>query len=341
MESIIKKAIETHILEREEITALLKDENINETLFYAADKVRKEYVGDEIHLRGLIEFSNICKRNCLYCGIRCGNKNIKRFRLDEENIVTLAKNATQKGFKTIVLQSGEDPYFTAEILANIISRIKKFNVAITLSTGEMEEREYKLLKDAGADRFLLRIETTNPYLYKKFHPDMSLEHRINCLKTLKKLGYETGTGVLVGLFGQTFESLANDIIFFKEIDADMIGLGPLIVNEDTPLKGGNNGSLNLALKMIAITRLLMPDINIPATTAMETLHPKGRIMALQAGANVIMPNVGDYNEKKLYSLYPGKANVNDDTDTSKEKITALIKSIGRVPSTSFEFRKKV
>ena len=307
MESIIKKAIETHILEREEITALLKDENINETLFYAADKVRKEYVGDEIHLRGLIEFSNICKRNCLYCGIRCGNKNIKRFRLDEENIVTLAKNATQKGFKTIVLQSGEDPYFTAEILANIISRIKKFNVAITLSTGEMEEREYKLLKDAGADRFLLRIETTNPYLYKKFHPDMSLEHRINCLKTLKKLGYETGTGVLVGLFGQTFESLANDIIFFKEIDADMIGLGPLIVNEDTPLKGGNNGSLNLALKMIAITRLLMPDINIPATTAMETLHPKGRIMALQAGANVIMPNVGDYNEKKTLQFIPRKS----------------------------------
>lgn len=341
MENILKKAYETRNLEKDEIVSLLANDNINETLFKAADKVRKEFVGDEIHLRGLIEFSNICKRNCFYCGLRCENKNVERFRLSKEKIVTLAKNAAEKGYKTIVLQSGEDPYFTVEKLADVVSEIKKLDVAITLSVGEMKEKDYRLLKEAGADRFLLRIETTNPVLYEKFHPKMSLKERISCLKTLKKLGYETGTGVLVGLPLQTLESLADDILFFKELDADMIGLGPLIVNEDTPLKGEKNGSLELALKMIAITRLLMPDINIPATTAMETIHPKGRIMALQAGANVIMPNVGDFIEKKLYNLYPGKANVNDDTDTSKEKITALIKSIGRTVSRDFGFRRKV
>ena len=341
MENILKKAYETRNLEKDEIVSLLANDNINETLFKAADKVRKEFVGDEIHLRGLIEFSNICKRNCFYCGLRCENKNVERFRLSKEKIVTLAKNPAEKGYKTIVLQSGEDPYFTVEKLADVVSEIKKLDVAITLSVGEMKEKDYRLLKEAGADRFLLRIETTNPVLYEKFHPKMSLKERISCLKTLKKLGYETGTGVLVGLPLQTLESLADDILFFKELDADMIGLGPLIVNEDTPLKGEKNGSLELALKMIAITRLLMPDINIPATTAMETIHPKGRIMALQAGANVIMPNVGDFIEKKLYNLYPGKANVNDDTDTSKEKITALIKSIGRTVSRDFGFRRKV
>ncbi len=340
MKNILKKAHKTHNLEKDEIISLLADDSINEALYNAADEVRKEFMGDEVHLRGLIEFSNICKRNCLYCGLRCENKNIKRFRLSREKIIALAKNAAEKGYKTVVLQSGEDPYFTAEKLAEIVYEIKKFGAVITLSIGEMKENDYRLLKEAGTDRFLLRIETTDPVLYEKFHPEMSLKERISCLKTLKRLGYETGTGVLVGLPSQSLESLADDILFFKELDADMIGLGPLIVNEDTPLKDEKNGSLDLALKMIAITRLLMPDINIPATTAMETLHPEGRIMALYAGANVIMPNVGDFTEKKLYNLYPGKANVNDDTDKSKEKITELIKSIERTVSTDFGFRKK-
>ncbi len=341
MENIILKAVEAHKLKRDEIVSILADDNINEALFRAADKVRNEFVGDEIHLRGLIEFSNICKRNCFYCGLRCENKDIERYRILEDEIVSYAKNAVEMGYRTIVLQSGEDPYFTAEKLAKTVAEIKKCGAAITLSIGEMDEKDYRLLKEAGADRFLLRIETTDPVLYEKFHPKMSLDNRIKCLKTIKKLGYETGTGVLVGLPNQTLESLADDILFFKELNADMIGIGPLIPHPNTPLKDATQGDFTLALKVMAITRLLMPDINIPATTAMETVNPNGRIIALQSGANVVMPNVTISDYRKKYEIYPNKICINEDESKCRNCIESKIISIGRKISTNFGFRKQI
>lgn len=337
MKDLIKKAEETHELTKDEILKLLSEDS--DELFLAADRVRAKYVGNEVHLRGLIEFSNYCKQNCLYCGFRRDNKNITRYRLTEEQIISFAKDASEQGYKTIVLQSGEDPYFTAEKMAKIISEIKKFDVAITLSIGEKTFKEYEAYRQAGADRFLIRIETTNKDLYAKLDPEMDWNNRLKCIKDIKKLGYEVGTGCLVGLPEQTLESLAQDILFFKEIGADMIGIGPFIPNENTPLKDAKGGSFELALKVMAITRLIMPDVNIPATTAMETLNPNGRIIALQAGANVVMPNVTQGEYRKFYEIYPGKICVNDTPTKCRGCITGKIKSINRCVSESYGFRK--
>lgn len=329
----IQKAKQEHILTKEEIVQLLLCSD-SSFLFQAADEVRKKYIGDEVYLRALVEFSNICHCNCFYCGLRSENKNISRYRLSNDEIIDVAKNAVNLGFKTIVLQSGEDSFYSVDSLSEIIREIKKYDIALTLGIGERTKDEYKALKNAGADRFLLRIETTDKNLYQALHPKMSFENRIKCLYDLKELGYETGTGCLVGLPNQTVESLADDILFFKELDADMIGIGPLIVHPDTPLKSLNNGSFELALKVMAITRLLLPDINIPATTAMETLNPNGQIIALQSGANVIMPNLTPEKNRNQYQIYPDKAS--SSVDIVKEKI----KSIGRVVSSDYGFRKK-
>lgn len=339
IEKILKKAENEHNLTQDEIVELLKSPfTIHHSLFTLADKVRQKYVGDEVHLRGLIEFSNYCKQNCLYCGLRRDNKHLNRYRLTEEQIIEFAKNASGLGYKTVVLQSGEDPYYTIEKMQHIISEIKKFDVAITLSIGEKTFEEYEAYKKAGADRFLIRIETTDKNLYTKLDPDMDWQNRLECLKYLRKLGYEVGTGCLVGLPEQTLESLADDILFFKEIDADMVGIGPFIPNENTPLQNAKGGSFELALKVMAITRLLLPDINIPATTAMETLNPNGRLIALQSGANVVMPNVTQGEYRKLYEIYPGKICVNDTPDKCRGCISAKIQSINRKISTEYGFR---
>jgi len=337
---ILKKAENTHDLTKEEIVTLLLNNYDNQDLFNAADRVRVKYVGKDVHLRGLIEFSNICSKNCFYCGIRRDNKNIDRYRLEPDNVVKCAKQAAEIGYKTIVLQSGEGKAYSHEEIIYIISEIKKLDVAMTLSIGEKTEQEYKDYKTAGADRFLLRIETTDKELYKKLHPGMSHENRINCLKIIKKLGYETGTGCLIGLPDQTLESLADDILFFKEIGADMIGVGPLICNEDTPLQDYPNGSFELSLKVMAITRLLLPDINIPATTAMETIHPDGRLIALQCGANVVMPNVTESEYKSLYKLYPSDKSSGNDLQNNKSSIIAKINSINRTISVNQGFKRK-
>lgn len=337
---LITKAEEKHNLIKNEIVRLLKDNECNEQLFNAADRVRKKYVGDEVHLRGLVEFSNICKRDCLYCGLRRSNKNIKRYRLTPDEIIDLAKKAKDYGYKTIVMQSGEDEYYTVERLKYIISNIKKLDVAITLSIGEKTMEEYKSYKEAGADRYLIRIETTDKKIYEDMDPGMSHEERRRCLKDLKNLGYEVGTGCLVGLPGQTIESLADDILFFKEIGADMLGIGPFIPNEDTPLAKEKGGELELTLKVMAIIRLLMPDTNIPATTAMETINKNGRIIALQSGANVVMPNVTEGEYRRLYALYPGKICVGDTPAHCRGCITGKIEAIGRTISQSKGFRSK-
>ncbi|MBS4759533.1 MAG: [FeFe] hydrogenase H-cluster radical SAM maturase HydE [Clostridium sp.] len=338
---LLLKAQHTHSLEKDELVSILKDDSINEFLFQTADKVRKKYIGNEVHLRGLIEFSNICKQNCLYCGLRKDNSKAKRARMTPKDIINYAKKAVEYGYKTVVLQSGEDSFFHTEKMCEIIKEIKSLNLALTLSIGEKTKEEYKAYKDAGADRYLLRIETTDKELYKKMHPKMSFENRVSCLKNLKELGFETGTGGLVGLPLQTDENLADDILFFKELDADMIGLGPFIPCPETPLGKQQGGSFIKALKVMSLTRLLLPDINIPATTAMETLVENGRILALQSGANVVMPNVTDGEFKKNYEIYPGKAGLNNTPEEYKRSITEKILSIGRTISDDYGFHKRI
>ena len=323
---------------RNDIIEILKDDSNNDWLFSLADKTREEYVGDEVHLRGLIEFSNICKRQCKYCGLRCEDKFIDRYRISKENIISYAEHAVNMGYKTIVLQSGEDEYYNTDLMCEIIEGIKKLGVALTLSIGEKTYEEYKAFKEAGADRYLIRIETTDKTLYNQMHPNMDFDNRVRCLKNLGRLGYEVGTGCLVGLPNQTIESLADDILFFKEINADMVGIGPFIPHPHTPLKDSVTGSFTLALKVMALTRILLKDINIPATTAMETLNPNGRIIALQSGANVVMPNVTTTEYRAKYEIYPNKICVNENPDKCKGCISAKIQSIGRTVSTSFGFR---
>lgn len=335
---IINKAKIEHILSKNEIISLLSSNNVDQEIFNAADEVRKKYLGDDVHLRGLIEFTNICKRNCLYCGLRRDNKNIVRYRLSEEQILDFATKAKSFGYKTIVLQGGEDDYYATDKVIRIIKGIKALELALTLSIGEKTYDEYKAFRDAGADRYLLRIETTDKKLYEKLDPGMSHDNRLSCLKNLKKLGFEVGTGVMVGLPNQTIESYADDILFFKEINADMLGIGPFIPNEDTPLKDEKGKELTMALKVMAITRLLLPDINIPATTAMESLNKNGRLMALQSGANVVMPNVTEGEYRKQYALYPGKICTGDTPAHCRGCITGKITSIGRTVSTNYGFR---
>ncbi|MBQ7449893.1 [bacterium] len=327
------------IFTKNEIIDLLENDSKNDWLFKIADKVRRENVGDEVHLRGLIEFSNICKCSCKYCGLRSENKNLERYRMSKEEILSCAENAVKLGYKTIVLQSGEDVFYSVEKLCEIIREIKKFDVALTLSIGEKTYEEYSALKEAGADRYLLRIETTDKNLYKKMHPNMNFENRVACLYNLKTLGYEVGTGCLVGLPEQTFDSLAEDILFFKDLNADMIGIGPFIPNQNTPLSEAKGGDFWLALKVMAITRIMLPDINIPATTAMETLNPNGRLIALQSGANVVMPNVTSVQYRAKYEIYPNKICINDSPDKCRSCIEGKIKSIGRTISKNYGFHK--
>ena len=308
-------------LSKKEIVDILKSPGTD--IFKEADNVRKKYVGDGVHLRGLIEFSNICKCSCLYCGLQASNKHVNRYRLSKEEILDIAKKGVDEGFKTIVLQSGEDDYFNTNLMCEIISEIKNLGVALTLSIGEKSFDDYKAFKDAGADRYLLRIETTDRNLYKKMHPYADFDNRMRCLYDLKKLGYETGTGCLVGLPEQTIESLADDILFFKDLDADMIGIGPFIPHPETPLKDAHCGNLDLAIKVMAVTRILLKDINIPATTAMESLRADGRLLALQSGANVVMPNLTDDFHKKMYEFYPNKVSA------TRQDLALKLKSINR------------
>ena len=323
-----------HTIEKSEIIHLLKDEK-EDILYERADKLRKEYVGDEVHLRGLIEFSNICRNNCMYCGIRKDNPLLKRYRMSPEELVETARRAAAIGFKTIVMQSGEDMWFSQKIMCDIITKIKKLDVAITLSIGERTYEDYKAFREAGADRYLMRIETTDKDLYHKLDPNMSWQHRHECLMMIKELGYELGSGIMVGLPEQTIESIADDLLYLQDIGIDMAGIGPFIPHAQTPLKDAAGGTLERALRTMAVMRIMMPDINIPATTAMESLHPQGRIRALQCGANVVMPNVTEGEYRRLYELYPGKICVNDTPTQCRSCIGIKIASIGRTVGLSY------
>jgi biotin synthase len=320
-------------LTREALVALLSDPACDAAVAAAADRVRARCVGDEVHLRGLIEFTNRCAQNCLYCGLRRDNRAIERYRLTPAQIVDLAGKAVSYGYRTVVLQAGEGSFYRREALCEVLRAIHGMGAAITLSIGERPRADYAAYRAAGADRYLLRIETTDRWLYERMSPGMSFDNRVRCLRDLKDLGYELGTGCLVGLPGQTVESLADDVLFFRDIGADMVGIGPFIPNPQTPLGDAPGGTFAQALKVMALTRLLLRDVNIPATTAMETLDPEGRVKALRAGANVVMPNVTEGEYRRLYALYPGKICVDDTPARCRSCITGKIAAIGRTVGT--------
>lgn len=330
-ENLIGKAESGKDLHREDIISLLKlPADFSPDLFAAADRVRHEKVGDEIYLRGIIEFSNYCDRNCLYCGLRKGNSNLSRYRMTEDEILATAKQIKNTGVPTVVLQSGEDSFYSQDIVCRLIERIRnETDLIITLSIGERTLNDYKTFQQAGANRYLLKHETASRDLYKYLRPGCDWENRLQCLRRLKELGFETGTGNMVGLPGQTPEILADDLLVMKLLDADMLGIGPFIAHPDTPLGGIGNDDLELTLRVLAIARLITRNTNIPATTALATLHPQGRLLALQAGANVVMPDFTPDIYKTLYDIYPGRKDVGD----AREIISDLKKdfqSIGRI-----------
>jgi biotin synthase len=318
-------------MDRKEIIERLEERN-PAGLFIEADRVRRSNVGDEVHIRGIIEFSNYCSRSCLYCGLRKENKNISRYRMEADEIVNLANQIIKQGIKTIVLQSGDDSGFTQKMLSGIIKKIKKENpqVAITLSIGERPFDDYKAFKDAGADRYLLKHETANRRLYEKLHPGQTLKKRLEILEELKKLDYQIGAGNIVGLPEQTLGDLADDILILRDLDidpvrdtidaeqhskisngVDMAGIGPFIPQKDTPLRDFPCGSLELTLKILALSRIVTKNTHLPATTALATLDPeKGQLLGLKAGCDVLMPDFTPECYRKNYVIYGHKVRVN-------------------------------
>jgi len=279
-------------MKRDELIKALSEDTDPAPIFALADKIRRKYVGAGVHLRGLIEFSNHCRRRCYYCGIRSGNYRIRRYRLTPVQILDCAHEAVKLGYKTVVMQSGEDPGLPLRSLAKTVEQVKAgTGLAITLSVGEHSKEDYRTLRAAGADRFLLRFETSDRRLFSMLKPDSDYDTRFRCLAWLKEAGFQLGSGVMAGLPGQTLESMADDILLFKKLDLDMVGIGPFIPNPDTPMAEAYGGALDLALRMVALTRIVTKNTHIPATTAMGTIHPHGRQKALECGANVLMPNI--------------------------------------------------
>jgi biotin synthase len=316
---------------REDLARLLAADGENERrLLATADRVRSAAVGDEVHLRALIEFSNHCRRNCLYCGLRRGRAGLARYRMTPQEIAEAAEEAAGAGFGTVVLQSGEDLAYTAEALAAAIRAVKaRCDVAVTLSLGERTEADYARLRDAGADRFLLRIETSNPDLYERLHPDSDWHARLGCLHTLRSLGYQVGSGVMIGLPGQSLEMLADDLLFLRDLQLDMIGVGPFIPHPTTPLGGEAGGRVGLSLRFLALLRLLCPRALIPATTALGTLSADGLWQGLQAGADVLMLNVTPLRYRERYDLYPGKAAVSGGGVAGRSAVQIALSEQGR------------
>ncbi|MFA5553578.1 MAG: [FeFe] hydrogenase H-cluster radical SAM maturase HydE [Phycisphaerae bacterium] len=309
----------------------LSDESQTAELFAFADEIRRQYVGDEVLLRGIVEFSNNCDNTCHYCGLNRTNKNLIRYSFSDSEILGCIKHIADSGIKTVVLQSGESAELDAGRLADIIRIIKTdFDMAVTLSVGERKFEDYKLWKQAGADRYLLKIETTNKDLYRKLHPGMSFDNRLECSRNLKKLGYQNGSGNLVGLPGQTISDIAEDILFFKKERFDMIGIGPFIPHHDTVLCNNSTGDIKLTLKTIAITRIVTRNSHLPASTAVGSVNGKDeRITALKAGANVLMPNFTPLPYRQLYEIYPNKRCSTEEPGKCGVCMDIMVKSIGR------------
>lgn len=306
---IVKKLTEEKNLSDSELYELLSNNKYDSALFLNADKVRRKSYDDKVYIRGLIEFTNYCKNNCYYCGIRCGNSDVIRYRLTKAEILNCCSEGYTLGFRTFVLQGGEDPYYSDEIICDIVSEIKaRFpDCAVTLSIGEKSRESYEKYFKAGADRYLLRHETAQEEHYGKLHPkNMLLASRMKCLLDLKEIGFQVGAGFMVGSPYQNIENIICDLRFLQKLKPDMIGIGPFISHKATPFKDFKNGGLELTLRLISVLRLMFPTALIPSTTALGTISPEGRELGLKAGASVVMPNLSPKSVREKYSLYDNK-----------------------------------
>ncbi len=331
MNPLVQQLYEQKTLSKEQLIRLICEDEAEEDLRILADRVRQQHYGKDVYIRGLIEISNHCKNNCYYCGIRRGNTEIERYRLSREDILDCCETGYALGFRTFVLQGGEDAFHTDDWLCPLISEIKRRypDCAVTLSLGERSRQSYQQLFDAGADRYLLRHETAVDCHYRHLHPsELSLQNRMECLFALKEIGYQVGSGFMVGSPGQQPEYLAEDLLFLQKLQPDMVGIGPFLHHNQTPFKDEPNGDLHVTLRLISILRLMFPHVLLPATTALGTLHPRGRELGLQAGANVVMPNLSPSRLRKLYSLYDNKISTGEEAAEGKEKLIKKVKEAG-------------
>ena len=329
----IDKLEQQHILPKEELITLLDGQNeaLSAYLFSRADAVRRVNYGTDVYVRGLIEFTNYCRNDCYYCGIRRSNPNASRYRLTEEEILGCCKEGYQLGFRTFVLQGGEDPFYTPKRIEHMVRSIKSQHpdCAITLSVGEHDRETYQRWFDAGAERYLLRHETAEDAHYRILHPpELSLAHRKQCLWDLKSIGYQVGCGFMVGSPYQTNDDLARDMEFISEFQPDMCGIGPFVPHHATPFASFPRGTVELTTYLLSLIRLLKPNILLPSTTALGTIHPKGREMGILAGANVVMPNLSPTSERKKYELYDNKICTGDESAQCKSCLSRRMESIG-------------
>jgi biotin synthase len=334
-------------MDRDEILHWLREDDpeVLDALWAAADETRRRHVGDDVHFRGLVELTNHCVRGCAYCGIRAANREIQRYRMTAGEVMECVRMAVELGFGTVVFQGGEDYGLGTEWVADLVRQVKaRTELAVTLSLGERPDEDFIAWRKAGADRYLLRFETSDPDLYRAIHPDLPgrVSDRIAMLGRLRALGYEAGSGVMVGTPGQTYQSLANDIATFRELDLDMIGIGPFIPHPATPLGNAPVPDVHnqvpadeiMVLKAVALTRLVCPDANLPSTTALATVNPKdGRERGLERGANIVMPNLTPPKYRILYEIYPDKACINETGDQCAACLRSRIESIGRTVGT--------
>ena len=343
-DGLVKKLALTGDLSDGELVELIENGALDGELRLAADERRREIYGDEVFVRGLIEFTNFCKNDCYYCGIRRSNREAIRYRLTADEILGCCREGYGLGFRTFVLQGGEDPFFTDEALCPIIAGIKNEfpDCAVTLSVGERPYESYKKLRDAGADRYLLRHETADPVHYGRLHPaSLSSENRKKCLFDLKSLGYQVGSGFMVGSPYQTTENIVADLRFLQKLDPDMIGIGPFLSHSETPFADFENGTAALTIKLISILRLMFPRALIPATTALGTVDPRGREKGLMAGANVVMPNLSPVRVRKLYELYDNKICTGEESAQCVNCLRARVGSVGyRIVTDRGDVRKQ-
>lgn len=330
---IIERLEKEHEIDIEGLRMLLatKDEESLAALAARARSTAQRIYGNQVYIRGLIEFTNYCKNDCFYCGIRRSNRNAERYRLSEEQIVSCCAVGYELGFRTFVLQGGEDPYFTDARICALVTEIKRRypDCAVTLSIGEKERASYQAYFDAGADRYLLRHETADEIHYRKLHPkEMSLANRRRCLRDLKEIGYQTGCGFMVGSPGQTVETLYADLMLIQELKPEMVGIGPFIPQKDTPFGAESAGTLDATLRLLSIIRLLHPPVLLPSTTALGTIHPKGREKGILAGANVVMPNLSPVDVREKYKLYDNKICTGDEAAECRFCMQKRMESIG-------------
>lgn len=333
MKDLILKLEKENRLTKEEWIHLIdgRTAELAEFLFERAREVRHTHYGRKVYIRGLIEFSNYCKNDCYYCGIRKSNRCLSRYRLTKEEILSCCREGYGLGFRTFVLQGGEDLWFTQERMTELIRSIRREfpDCAITLSVGEREKDEYQAYFDAGANRFLLRHETADEGHYRYLHPaELSLSHRKECLWNLRQIGYQVGSGIMVGSPAQKTEHLAEDMLFLQELQPHMVGIGPFIPHKDTPFREETAGTLELTLFLLGLVRLMLPKTLIPATTALSTIHPDGRKMGILAGANVVMPNLSPRENRKLYNLYDNKRCMGDEAAEGLALLRAEMEEIG-------------